>query len=363
MKITQFTPTYFSDNSVIGGGEKYPQYVKKALCLVPGISDQDVGLISFGKENKDLLDIDVKLIAGNQSNRAECDWTALRNALNCTDCLIVHQCLSEIGLCVAAQARLSGVRKVIGFDHGSGVYFRLNKDRRLCQVYSCLIAQSKFAEKFLMNYGVPYVYAPGPIDDIFFRCPSPFLCEQVHAPFALTVGRILPHKGYEDAIKACGKSLDYIICGSRYDHDYTSYLEEVAQKHGTNVLVKEGLSNHEVRHLMSIASVYIHPSKHVDYKGNYHEKPELLGLAPLEALCCGTPVLVGCGGALPELSTIEGCESYSSTNELESRLSNYLDKRPSMQQRKKIANSASRGYGLLQFSKELIRAITTGSCD
>ena len=53
--------------------------------------------------------------------------------------------------------------------------------------------------------------------------------------------------------------------------------------------------------LMHRAGLYVHAATHVDYKGGFHLKPELLGLAPLEFLCTGGPAFVSRAGALREL--------------------------------------------------------------
>jgi glycosyltransferase involved in cell wall biosynthesis len=57
----------------------------------------------------------------------------------------------------------------------------------------------------------------------------------------------------------------------------------------------------EVIAALGSASAFVMPSVYEDYRGRRQELPELVGLAPLEAMACGTAVVVSDAGGLPEI--------------------------------------------------------------
>jgi glycosyltransferase involved in cell wall biosynthesis len=358
MRIAQFTPTYFDQDSVIGGGERYPLYVEKSLATVVK-SDLDSILLGFGSHPQKTSRITV--IEGDPNKKTSCNWADFRRRIRDADCLIIHQCLSEIGLTAAAHGRLARVKSIIGFDHGGGSFHKLNNHKSLCTVYDTLICQSIFTQDQLIVFGVPSALITGPVDDIYFAPYShrrSFSAKDYKLKL-LSVGRILPHKGFEDTILAAPEESTYTICGSKYDNDYLAFLENLAIKKKIKLNVLEGLSDRDVRHLMRTSDLYIHPSKHEDYKGHYHEKPELLGLAPLEALCSGTRTITSSAGALRELAQLKGCWSFTDIDHLSSLIHDISLRDYSDKEAREISLSASKRYGLMAFGSRLSSTIQT----
>ena len=358
MRIAQFTPTYFDRDSVVGGGERYPLYVERSLATALK-NRLDAVVLGFGSRPHKTPRITV--LEGDPNKKTSCNWSDFRREIQGADCLIIHQCLSEIGLTAAAHGRLARVKSIIGFDHGSGTFHKLNSHKTLCAVYDTLICQSDFTKDQLSIYGVPCALITGPVDNIYFTPYShrrPFSAID-HKPKLLSVGRILPHKGFEDTILAAPEGSMYTICGSKYDDDYFSFLENLAIKKKVKLDVLEGLSDQDVRHLMRTSDLYIHPSKHEDYKGHYHEKPELLGLAPLEALCSGTRTITSSAGALRELAQIKGCWTFTDIDHLSSLIQDMCLRSYSSNEPREISLSASKHYGLTAFGSKLSHTIQT----
>lgn len=138
------------------------------------------------------------------------------------------------------------------------------------------------AKRLQQHYGVtPTIINPG-IDLSRFTLPK---SKSVSDPYYLIVGRQVPHKKIDIAIK-CFKnnpSLKLIIAGSGRDHNRLKYLAG----HSKNILFIDQPTDKELLKLYQNASALICP-QYEDY-----------GLTPIEAQACGTPVIAyGRGGNL-----------------------------------------------------------------
>jgi glycosyltransferase involved in cell wall biosynthesis len=119
----------------------------------------------------------------------------------------------------------------------------------------------------------------------------------------------------------------------------------------------ESLSDQEVCDELRAAGLYVHASTHLDYLNRYYAKPELLGLAPLEALACGTPTLVSKAGSLGELTSVDGCWSFETDNELASFLENMKEDGLNSPTSDQIARSTEQLYGLRPFGHTVLSAL------
>jgi glycosyltransferase involved in cell wall biosynthesis len=116
------------------------------------------------------------------------------------------------------------------------------------------------------------------------------------------------------------------IVGQHYDTSYLDFLRTCAE--GKDVVFDDTLEDEAVRALLHRAGTVVHASTHVDYTGRYAHKPELLGLAPLEALASGAPTLVSDAACLPELAVLPGCRVFHDEAELAAMLLEHAAGRP-----------------------------------
>ncbi|MGC8605683.1 MAG: glycosyltransferase, partial [Desulfomonilaceae bacterium] len=173
----------------------------------------------------------------------------------------------------------------------------------------------------------------------------------------LAVGRILPHKGFDRIIRSLKNPLRLTIAGTNYNTNYFRYLTSLARSSCCTIEIVEGLTDDQIRKLFRQATLFVHASTHFDHRGVYYPKPELLGLAPLEALSCGTPTLVSTAGALNELTCISGCLSFTDDDELSALLSMHANKSLKMPPADDIHRQVVERYGMKRFGIDLINEL------
>ncbi|MEA2220463.1 MAG: alpha-maltose-phosphate synthase [Solirubrobacteraceae bacterium] len=120
-------------------------------------------------------------------------------------------------------------------------------------------------------------------------------------PFALFVGRLMPHKGIDVVIEALPAGRRLVVAGRPHpEHPaYARLLRERAAGKDVRFVVDAG--DRELARLYASATVTLLPSLWVDVYGHRHSVPELLGLTLLESLASGTPVIATDVASLPEI--------------------------------------------------------------
>lgn len=355
MKILHVSPTFYSSDSIIGGAEKYLIYLSKALMYQAKSSGVclDNSLLAFGSCAGHYIvqeNISFELIAGIPWNPYSIHLPDLIEKMNKVDFVIVHQCLSLFGLFIASHARLAG-KFVIGMDHGGGEHPLIAHTQEIGYLFDFFLTYSNFGAIAFQDLKIPTKIIRGPVDTTYY---TPASVDIRDPQLIVAVGRLLPHKGFERIIKALPSSLRLIIAGTLSNPEYYNYLHSLIQTSPCKIEILENLSDADIRDLLRQASLFVHASTHVDYKGGYYAKPELLGLAPLEALACGTPTLVSTAGSLSELSSIFGCQTFSSDAQLTQYLKLHRDSPLKGGLSTQIHESVNSQYGLSQFGEKLI---------
>lgn len=348
VNILNFTPKFFSTQSVVGGGEKHVDYITKAIKLsknynilsdVIALSDRTESCI--GKYGK-FIKTDVLGDHHYQTER----FGELYELIDAYDIIIVHQCFSMPSLIFASLSKLKG-KYVIGLDQGGGECLFVRNNPKISLTYDLLIPYSKYGELTLLEYGPKTKLIKGPVDNLFFR---PFRNKKnSDANYILSVGRILPHKGYENIINAMPVNCRLVIVGQPYNLQYYNYLVSLAIEKKVDLEIVCDASDFEIRKLMNNCLAYVHSSVHIDIYGTIYQKPELLGLAPLEALSCGKLVFVSNSGSLDELSDVTGCTVYNTVTELKGMLNNIRHYEYNVDD---VIMSVSKNYGLSEFSEK-----------
>jgi glycosyltransferase involved in cell wall biosynthesis len=312
LRILHVTPFYFSEQSVIGGGERYVNN----LCAAVGLAAQETAVrsdvLSFGSAAQTVAmgpDSTLHVLAAHSDHLMSCAGAAFDALIDDYDVVHIHQCLLPFGFFVAARARMAG-KLVIGTDHGGGESPLLEMFPVVGGMYDCFHAQSHYAAAAFTQMKTPVAVIRGPVDDLAF----PLDLRLRDPDRIVAIGRILPHKGFEEAIDALPPGRQLTIIGRKYDDRYFDFLQGRAS--GKHVAFETALDDAAVKARIGGAGLFVHTGLHRSYDGNFHAKPELLALTPLEAMCCGTPAVVSGAGALPELACLDGCRVYADRDEL-----------------------------------------------
>jgi glycosyltransferase involved in cell wall biosynthesis len=144
-------------------------------------------------------------------------------------------------------------------------------------------------ESILRSYGLnSFVCYPGIDTDIFVPLNIP------KGDYVLTVGSCQPAKGYDFIIE----SLSYvservrpklIIVSNFMDTAWKNYLQQLALHKGVELDVRNLVTDEELVALYNKAKLFV-----------YAPYLEPFGLAPLEAMACGTPVVAVKEGGVRE---------------------------------------------------------------
>ena len=347
-RVLHVSPSYYADESVVGGGEKYVIYCSEAVRRAAdqtGASVESTSL-SFGSaEAKHVTDtgFTFELMVGKPWEASSVDATELQKRLHEATLVHVHQCLTEIGLFVAVHARLLG-KNVVGTDHGGGEHRSLQSSPEIGRVFDWFHAQSVFARESFARVGGEVRVIRGPVDTNRFTAREPARADPT---FILAIGRILPHKGFERVVAALPDELSLTIVGRPLDDEYFSMLQRLGR--GKSVRLRTDVSDDGLLGLIRGAGAAVFASTHSDYRGRNYPKPELLGLAPLECLSSGVPTFVSNAGAFPELGELPGCFVFETDADLCRLLQEFRDGALPMPDPKEMHDAVDEQYGQLAF--------------
>jgi glycosyltransferase involved in cell wall biosynthesis len=353
LSLLHVSPTYYSETSVVGGGEKYILYMSHAIrtaAALQGLQIHD-SILAFGPQPGAY-----ELTPGVQCDvMPGCPWEPLsinlddfKTRIAGAEIIVIHQCLSSFGLFVASHSRLAG-KTVIGVDEGGGEHALVHHTPEIGRIFDWFHAYSQFCANSFRDIEGRVEIIPGPVDTSYYH-PDGAVARDPR--LVLAVGRLLPHKGFERIISALPADLRLVIVGSKYDQEYCNYLSKLPGF--SRVKIEEHLTDAELRLLMQTAGIFVHASTHFDYRGTYYAKPELLGLAPLEALSAGTPALVSSAGSLPELTCVAGCRMFRDDIELANMLAGHCEGSVSYPSASEIHQDVESKYGLETFGRRFL---------
>jgi glycosyltransferase involved in cell wall biosynthesis len=153
-----------------------------------------------------------------------------------------------------------------------------------------ILTNSYFSrESILRSYGLNSFVSYLGVDDETFR-PLGIPKED----FVLSVGRLIPRKGFDFIISSLGKihaeiRPKLIVVTDEVDIQFKNYLELLAQKMAVDLQIRKSVNNDELVSLYNRAKLVL-----------YAPYLEPFGLVPLEAMACGTPVVAVREGGIRE---------------------------------------------------------------
>ena len=349
------TPTYFSPDSLVGGGERHVSNLARALnatqssTLLPFNFEQTI--FSLGSKAKLFVQEGVPIHVLPNNNSSNNPWNGTSDLfwkeLSDYDLIHVHQCLTPFGVFCSILAKTLH-KPLILTDQGGGNDPIMLRARGL-ELADGILAVSNFARTFVApHFTGPCEVIIGPVDTDFFHIGT---ATNRNRRTAICVSRILPHKGIDRIIKALPPTLKLRVVGHVYDQAYYKMLKQMSI--GKNVEFIHDADDKKLLALYQSSDLFLQGSSFIDCNGNTAPNTELMGLTTLEALACGLPVIVSDGGSLPELIQDPSYGRVFSTHE---ELVSYLDDFIRGAWPKYIPTEEARSYIINQYSYSTVGA-------
>ncbi len=327
MRVVHVAPTLFGPAGIFGGGERYPLELGRALA-----AHVDCELVSFGpaaRAWRDRSGLRVRilralaLVGGHPAHPLA---LRLGHALAGAEIVHTHHLRSAPSRLAAVSAYVRRVPTAVT-DHGlrggdwAGLLPRLFDRFLTVSAYSARELNAP-ASRTRVIYG-------GADPDRF----SPNRDELRRG--VLFVGRLTPHKGVDRLIQALPEHAELRVAGSAGhdpnlpEREYPNLLLRLAEERRVQFL--GAVPDSDLPALYRQAQVVALPSVHRTCYGRDVAVSELLGLAAIEAMASGTPVVASRIGGLPEVVE-DGVTGFlvepGDVEELRERLAELLRHRP-----------------------------------
>lgn len=325
-KVVQISPSYFSEDSLIGGGERYVTSLAKTLA-----NGLDTRLVSFGPSRRSFRDGNLKVeiypaLTWLAPPRFDpLNYTFIKELIT-ADVIHCHQYRTVVtNLAILAGAAFR--KNVFVTDHGGwGQHF--TDSIPMIEFVTGLLPVSAFSATTLSQLANTQIIYGG-VDDRFLSY-SAFDKPRQNVLF---VGRLMPHKGINYLIEAVGTDIPLQIIGRVNHEGYCGLLQQLAV--GKQVHFVTDASDEVLVEAYRQAVVTVLPSVYNDVYGNQQPMPELMGLVLLESMASGTPVICTEVGGMPEF-VIDGVTGYvvppNDPDTLRQRIS-YLFRNPDVAQK------------------------------
>lgn len=293
-RVLHLSPRLFGEEGVVGGGERYPLELARAMSAhVP------TRLAGFAARSRRDLDGALEIhaekrrlkVAGRPHDPVNLGF--LRHIL-WADVIHFHQFRSTacaLGTLFGRPLR----RRLYVTDHGGGGSNLLRR-LRLGGWLHAHLSQSEFTVGTMPYVGRRHEVIFAGVDADLYRPSATKIPGHV-----VYLGRLLPHKGVEHLIDAIPDRAYLSVIGKVHDPEYFDHLQTHARGRPVEFITEA--ADDRVIELLSSAGVFVLPSVYEDFRGRRQALPELVGLVLLEAMACGTPVICTRVGGMPEIVT------------------------------------------------------------
>jgi glycosyltransferase involved in cell wall biosynthesis len=283
---------------LFGGGERYPLELARAFA-----QEVDCELITFGRSARVVTEpggLRIRVLrpwARLRGHPAHPVHPALPAALAGADVVHTHHLRSAPSRVAAVAAKIAG-RPLVVTDHGlgGGGWWGM-----LPRLFDRFLVVSRYSAATLEVPRERTAVIYGGADAARYHPPRP----NGEREGVLFVGRLTPHKGVDLLIRAVPPDVPLTIVGTG-GHDprppgsaYPELLARLAR--GRRVRFVTGADDAEVAALYRRAAVVCLPSVQVTCYGQHVRISELLGLAAIESMASGTPVICSRLGGLVEV--------------------------------------------------------------
>lgn len=286
MKVVHVSPTYFSPESVLGGGERFAEELARAMA-----SRAEVKLVSFGRRafrERPAPGYERVILKSWTRDLATPFSPGLFRELRGADVIHCHQHNVLPTFLACLQGRLQGSRVFVS-DLGGGGWtpgYQIDPSRWI----TAHLPISQYAARSLAGHR-HVIY--GGVDPARY----PMRPEPEHDGSVVFLGRVLPHKGVHFLIEGLPSGTPLHVVGPATDAAYLDRLRALA--HGRDVRFHGALADDEVISILGRALALVHPTP-VDASGSAGSH-ELFGLALVEAMARGCPVIASDAASLPEI--------------------------------------------------------------
>lgn len=298
--VLQLSPIPFADHAVVGGGERYPTELSRALARYVSTT-----LVSFAermsirREGNLTLKVYpvIRYVDGKRVNPL-CPWfLAELPGHQIIHCHQYQTLMTNMAVMLGSWLR----KRTFATDHGGGGR-NYSRRLRIADRLTGFLPVSRFSGTFFPDLTHKTTLIGSGIDPQRFR---PTGIDRQRS--VVYVGRIMPHKGIDFLIRAVRPETPLRVVGRVYHEHYFQHLQGLAE--GKQVTFVTDAGDQDVVREYSAATVGVLPSVYHAWDGVTHKMPELLGISLLESMACETPVVCTNVGGMPE-AVVEGVTGF-----------------------------------------------------